>query len=44
MAGLPLISHGIRQVAQARLLDAIGAVSDAFLKSLDEALAAYLGE
>ena len=35
---------GIRQVAKARLLDGIGSVSDAFLKSLDAALAAYLGE
>ena len=35
---------GIRQVAKARLLDVIGSVSETFLKSLDEALAAYLGE
>ena len=35
---------GIRQVAKARLLDVIGPASETFLKSLDEALAAYLGE
>ena len=38
------IVPGIRQVSKARLLDVIGSISDGAMKSLEEALMAYLGE